>query len=281
MQKKNSGVLISLPVNRIQLFQFTYKTHLMFLIKLSLLLFCFAIPLLVVIILRGGAEQVLWKSVGNEISEEIVQLYFSQSIFLDLFYIPCFLIMGCGLTGAYSLMKRYTFGEGYLFKEDFFQGIKENGRECGMVTLCFSVVFYLVSTSKNLISLWNFNYYIGIVVFESIWKGILLCAYIFSLCQIVIYRNMIFRTMKNAVLFTFAELPKIAGIMAVTYLPLVLCFWVSSVIVVSIGLFIYLVIGFGNAVLVTTLYCQSCFDRMVNKRFYPELYRKGLFGEME
>lgn len=271
--------MLILPVNRVQFFKFTYRTNLILLIKLSLLLFCFAIPLLMVTMVRGGFEQLYWVGAAGEKTVQTLQFYFSQSVFLDLFYIPCFVVMGIGLSGAYSLMKAYTFGEGYLFKANFIRGIRENGKEGILITLFFGVTYYLVSTSKNLISMWNFDYYTLMMIFEGISGLVLLCAYVFAFCQMVIYRNPFVCTIKNSFLFTFSVLPKIIGIVAITYLPLVLCFSSSSGIILGIGLFVYLGVGFGNAVLVTTLFCQSCFDKMINAKYYPEIYRKGLFDK--
>lgn len=271
--------MLMLPVNRVQLFKFTYRTNLILLIKLSLLLFFFVIPLLVVTMVRGGFEQIYWTETAGEKTVETLQFYFSQSIFLDLFYIPCFLVMGIGLSGAYSLMKAYTFGEGYIFKVNFFRGIRENGKEGALITLFFGVLYFLVSTSKNLISMWDFEYYTVMVIFEGVSGLVLLCAYVFALCQMVIYRNSFVRTVKNSLLFTFSVLPKIVGIVAITYLPFILCFSSSFGIVLGIVLFVYLGLGFGNAVLVTTLFCQSCFDKMINVKYYPEIYRKGLFDK--
>lgn len=213
--------------------------------------------------------------------ENELQLYLSQSIFMDLFYIPCFIIWGIGLCGAYSVMKNYVFGEGYILKRDFICGIRQNGKEVSAATLFFAVIFYLVCTSKNLVSMYDFAFYTVMVLFEVVCDVVLLAEYLFCLCQIVIYDNSIGRTIKNSFYFTFSVFPQMLGILLISYLPFVLCFCVPSGILLGIGLFTYFALGFGNAVLSTTLFCQSCFDKMINIRYYPEIYRKGLFDDGE
>lgn len=278
MSDKKS-VLISLPVNRVQLFKFTFKHQWSMLVKLSLLLTLFALPLFILGLFKGvvSADLFLQMEKAPE-NTELIKQYFSQQIFLDMFYIPTLVIFSIGLSGAFSVIKQFTFQEGFVFFKSFFKGIKKNGREFVLVTLFYSVVYYLVLFLQNYLSLMNFELYLMVVIFATIISIIIFSMAIFAYTQIPIYTNSILRTIKNSFLFTFSKVWKICGIILITFGPLLIVSVFQSYIVSIIIYLLYIFIGFGYCILFTSLYCHSVFDEVVNKVHFPEIYRKGLYN---
>lgn len=273
---------ISLPVTRRQLFGFTYRTHLPFLMKLSLLLTLFALPLYAVEIVT----QVFQSGVLSDFSAtgdiSYYRLYLSRNLFFALLRVPAGMILSVGLTGAFALMKAYTFADGYTFWGSFRQGIREDARRSLPVSLFFAVVSYLAEFSRCFLSMRDISWYVPAAVVATVLQLLMLGAYLFCMCQIPIYRASCPRLIKNGFLFTGKCLFGIVGIALVSLAPVPAAglFGSLTVIFVTAGLFAFLL--FGNGILLITLYCQHCFDELINRDHYPEIYRKGLFdGEHE
>jgi len=282
MKNLNNGgkTVIGLPVTRRQLFKFTFRTHFTFLVKLSLLMSAFALPLFFVIIFNGFFAGNL--VITPETTTAEINAVLSRQIFLDLLYIPAILILSLGFAGAYNLMKEYAMQDGYSFTHSFFGGIKKNGLEFFYLGLFFSIVFYLTQFAINYLTIININYYVPAVFVMAIILVVVMDAVVFALCIIPVYRNKFLRTLKNSFLFAFAKLPTITGIVLITYLPLFVVHFFGITLLNAIIIAVYIIIGFGNSVLVTTLYAHHCFDESVNKKSFPEIYRKGLYnGEIE
>lgn len=281
---KNDDILINLPVTRRQLFKFTYRRHLGLLFKLSMFLSLFALPLILVYLIKGSLAADVLKEFNNE---NIVK-YLSTEIYTDLLYIPALGIFSLGLAGSFTLMKQYVFQEGFLFLKSFFLGIKKNGKEFFIVTLIYSIIFYLINFAKNYFAILDVSYFILGTIISAVLLLILLCTALFSYTMIPIYKNSISRTIKNSFFFTTNKMYKIIGIALITIVPLFIIpyinvFFVKEVagIILGVTLLIYMFIGLGHSVLTSTLYCHHVYDELVNQDNYKELYRKGLYNEDE
>lgn len=280
----DKDVTINLPVTRRQLFKFAYRRYLGFLIKLSLLLCLFAIPLMLVYILKGSISgQIL-----NEFTNENIVKYLNTEVYTDLLYIPSLVIFSLGLAGAFTLMKQFVYQEGFVFLKSFFLGIKKNGKEFSLVTLIYSIIFYLINFSKNYFAIIDISYYVTMTIISIILILILLCCSLFSYTMIPIYKNKITRTIKNSFFFTTNQMYKIIGVACITVIPLFIIpyiniFFVKEVaaLILGITLLIYMIIGLAHSVLTITLYCHHVYDKLINQDNFKELYRKGLYDENE
>lgn len=276
MKRKESFSIFNLN-SRWDVFKFTYKTHFTFLMKLSFLLTLFAIPLFVTLVLKGLFLDSVLKGMNESNQAKVLYQYFSLDIYLSLLYIPSLLIFSIGLSGAYTLIKKYSFQEGYIFSKTFFLGIKENVKKFLGVTLFYSIVFYLILFTRDYISILNFKYYLPSTLVVVIFLILLLCNVIFAYGQIPIYTNSVFRTIKNAFLFTFYALPKTFLVFLGTMGPLLIVSFFSNTILSAITILVYTIIGFGHMVLATSLFTESYFDKVINETQFPSIYRKGLY----
>lgn len=268
---------ISLPINRWQLFKFTYRNHLSLIIKLSLMIAIFSIPLFTFLIVKNVFANALLSQINQDNELIILQRYYYQEIILDIFYIPCFVILAIGLSGGFFVMKKYLYQEGFTFFKDFRNGIKKS-KEFILSTLILSIVLYLLLFLKNFLSYINFQYYIPLSIFVFIIVFLLVNVSIFTYCQIHIYSNNIFHLIKNALCFSFNQLFKVSLINLITIFPLVLFMNFQNAVLTIIIILIYFIIGFGNCLLITMLYSCSVFDELINKDRFPSIYRKGLYN---
>ena len=278
MEKK---INISLPINRWQLFKFTYRNHLSLIIKLSLMIAIFSIPLFTFLIVKNVFANALLSQINQDNELIILQRYYYQEIILDIFYIPCFVILAIGLSGGFFVMKKYLYQEGFTFFKDFRNGMKKS-KEFILSTLILSIILYLLLFLKNFFSYINFPYYIPLSIFVFIIIFLLVNVFIFTYCQIHIYSNNIFHLIKNSLCFSFNQLFKVSLINLITIFPLVLFMNFQNAVLKIIIILIYFIIGFGNCLLITMLYSCSVFDELINKDRFPSIYRKGLYnGEDE
>lgn len=275
----NKETRIFLPINRIQLFKFTYKYNIAFLIKISLMVSIFAIFLFLTLIYYCAFVSSFFSS--KEINDENLKMFFSRVNIINLLFLPSLLIFSIGLSGAFYLMKNLLFQEGYLFFKTYLKGIRINAKEFVLVTLFYSVIIYLLLYSWNYLSYINFAFYVPYSFVVILIILIIMSMLMYSYCQIVIYKNSIFTTIKNSFLFTIKDLFRSFGILAISFFPLLLSFFINQAVFSLIVFIIYICIGFGHSILVISLYCQSQFDKYVNKTNYPEIYKKGLFNEEE
>lgn len=278
MEKK---INISLPINRWQLFKFTYRNHLSLIIKLSLMIAVFSIPFFTFLIVKNVFANALLSQINQDNELIILQRYYYQEMFLDVFYIPCLMVLSIGLSGGFFVMKKYLYQEGFTFFKDFKNGMKKS-KDFILSTLILSIIIYLLLFLKNFFSYINFQYYIPLSIFVFIIIFLLVNVFIFTYCQIHIYSNNIFHLIKNSLCFSFNQLFKVSLINLITIFPLILFMNFQNAVLKIIIILIYFIIGFGNCLLITMLYSCSVFDELINKDRFPSIYRKGLYnGEDE
>ncbi len=265
-----------LPSTRVELFKLTYRTQLSFLIKLSLLTSLFALPLFLCMILigmLGGAVPLDAENVA-----ELFRAYLTNRIYIELLYVPAVVMLFVGFAGAFTLTKKYVCSDGYSVAKSFFGGIRDNGREYVIHGTIFGVLFYLVLFARNFAAVYNAALYVPMTIVGGVIFIIAADCAAFTACALPIYANSVFRTVKNSFLFACNKLPVITGVLIITFVPLIIVSFFGSTAATAVVVLLYAIIGFGNAVLVCTLYCQSCFDRLVNEKEFPEIFRKGLYS---
>ncbi len=258
----------TLPRTRMQLLRWTYRTQKALLFKISLAVSLFAIPLFFVEGMRGVSLGLLEQ-----------KDFLNTDGILSLLYIPAWILLGLGLCGCFGVMKAYTFQEGVWFFLTFRESLKENGKESLKASFLFALMYYLVHFTANFFVLQKPQWQAAVVIVEEAVQILWMGAWVFALCQIPIYRNPVLRTFKNAWIFTFARLPKLLGVLAVTLLPLKAAGFFGIPALTAGVLLAYILLGFGHSILVSTLFCQDSFDRLVNRVHYPQIYRRGLYEE--
>ncbi len=256
------------PENRRQLFFFTWRTQKTLLLKISLAVSLFILPLLFTEGLRGVSSAYFAEDPAGRMNLDSL---------VSLLYIPAWLVLSVGLCGCFGVMKAYTFQEGVWFFLTFRESLQENAGQSLKLSLLFSVLYYLIHFAANSVILQMPQWELAVKIAEAALLALWLGAWIFGLCQIPIYKNGTLRTVKNAWLFTFARMPGLLAVLLAGFLPLRLVWFFGIPQVSAAVLLVYILLGFGHSILLSTLFCQSCFDEIVNKTHYPGIYRRGLY----
>lgn len=268
----------SLPANRKQLYFQAFRTALPTLIIISLWVSLFALPLVAAKIWRDTAQSQLLQKLADDPS--LYSTYLSQEVTWDLISLPTFVIFGIGLYGAHCSAKAYAFGDGYTASGTFFKGIATDFWRCLATTAMFGATFFLISFAKNYIGItFGESGYAVATVLQWVFGAVVACAYTFCLCQMPVYKASIWRLFSNSFLLAFAKLPQTVLAIAAGYLPFFVAKLVNNDIVTLVIVAVYASIGFAHGTMITTLYCHSALDQLVNKRLYPQIYRKGLYDD--
>lgn len=268
---------LTLPTNRRQLFVQAYKTAFSTLIKLSLLISLFAIPLIVLIMVKNIDLSYLLAEAEN--IQDFNRIYFTHDIVWNATYIPALVILSIGFCGAHYVMKAYAFGDGYTLWKTFWKGIKSDFKRCLIISVLFAVIYFLISFAHCYITILSQDWFTATYILKWVLVLFVACAYAFCVSQLPIYQGSAFRMFSNSFLLTFSSLPKSVLSITLSYLPLFIAYVVSNNILTIVIAALYISIGFANASLVTTLFCHETLDKLVNENRYPEIYRKGLYDE--
>lgn len=274
--RKEDFALSDLPDNRGKQFFDIFKNDWKTLFLSGLILFLFSIPFLTLEFFHWFTVINLPIQLQNQGIDDVT-IYSSlqlTEVLYELGLILCNLIIAIPLAGLARVLKRLVHGEGVLFKDDFFTGIKQNIWH--FLLLMFIYSFLRFASQFTYIYIKNIPIVSEIVVGVS--TGILFILFVpiilFMFAQDAIYKMNIWTNFKNSyqlairsilVMLIFSLL--IFGTYFISYIPLIyveLIVW-GFIIIISPLYFLSL-----------SLFTMSKFDRYINKDNYPEVYRKGL-----
>ena len=311
MQGKNGGLInrlimgkeksegyarASLPSNRWELWWDLFKGNLSKLFLLNLLIAVFFVPLFVLIYVMGNATAV-YGSMG-EFSRNVGIGYpaipdmtgISETIAVTvnrnyLLFLPLtMLVASVGLSGGAFVMRNIVWTEGIFLMSDFWHGVKENYLKTMVVTLIFSVIFYLtqlaVSYSDFLVAIGEAN-----ATLMNIAKAFtyILCAFFFiaTLWAVVInvtYELSLGALIKNALVMSLGLILRNVIFVALSLIPFVLYYVGGMLSMISV--LIILLIGFSWALLILTDYAQWAFDKFVNDKIAGAKKNRGIYQKV-
>lgn len=267
-----SDISLSLPTTYWQLFKFTYKTNFLLILKISLALAIFCLPLLILLYIRSRITNGL-------LTEGIISDVMKFRGWFGFVLLIGFLIFSIGVSGALYTMKKHIYNEGVIFKRDFFAGIKKNALPTLGITLFY---FGILSILNYFINLFSFQseipYYPILLVIFILLSIVLYMMWVISINIIPIYKCSFLMIIKNSFLMTFAKLPWNLLSLLVTITPFIIAWYIGFAPVLYAFVLVYVAIGFGNSVLVVSLINAYIFDELVNKKQFVEAYRRGLFS---
>ncbi len=284
-----------LPGTRFQLFKDVFFNRFGALVKINLLtlLFCLpAIAWLVIMSMIKRADGALLSysaniGAGTGLPVTDVSLLgqaraFRFDIQTYLVLIPCIMIAGIGLSGAFYVMRRLVWGEGVSVGGHFFRGIKMN-----FFPFLWSSLFAGVSFALVMINIGIYNNMTDVhVAFRiigiagSIIQFILLFSmFIFLTTQAVTYKLKTWPLIKNSFLFAIALLPTNILILALSVIPFLL-FLLPSILLMLV-LLLFALFGFSFIILLWTVYAHWAYDRFINDKVEGAVKNRGMYKKTE
>ncbi len=273
------------PVSRFEVFKNIFKNSLGKLVIISLLTFLFALPLfiwLTLSVLAINGYVVDYAVADTVLKEQLLIKIFNTKVIMCMVSVPLAVLFSVGLAGAYYVIRKLVWDEGFMLMRTYSHGIKNNAKPFMLSTLFASVIVAICVVGYNYI---NINpMVVGWVKIASFFILILLAILtviiqMFVYTQIVIYELPLQKIIKNAIIFALVRIPSNIGIMLITALPMIIIFVVPHIISQIVGGFLLAIIGLSFIILVGTLYGHSVYDKYINKENHPEIFEKGIISK--
>lgn len=235
-----------MPDNRFKMFFTVLRIRIWKLIQLNLLYAIFWLPTFALVYLQG--------IVSYETNEPLSILFF-------LLLIPCLMIAGPATAGVSYVVRDWSRDEHAWLFSDFKDAWKENWKESlllmlinGLAILVFyvNVLFYRQMAFEQ----WGF---LVLFYFTIVIGAVFLMMNMFFFPMLVTYKLKVRQIIKNAFIFTIAELPRNIFIGLIWGGLFVL----STSYLMSIPVFI---LGLTLPMLVSISYCNWVFDKYLNRR---------------
>ena len=234
-----------MPDNRFKLFFTVLKIRFWKLIQLNLLYSIFWLPTFILLYLQG--------IVSYKTKEPLSILFF-------LILIPCFMIAGPATAGVTYVIRDWSRDEHAWLFSDFKDAWKENWKESLLIMLINGIVllvFYvnMLFYRQMAVEKWGF---LVLYYFIMVMGFIYLMMNMFLFPMLVTYKLKVRQIIKNAFIFTIAELPRNIFIFAIS----AGLFLLSTSYLLSIPVFI---LGLTLPMLISISYCNWVFDKYLNK----------------
>ncbi len=270
---KNDFKEDNLPSNRKEVFIDCLKLRLFDFFKIGLLIFLFALPLLIAGLVKDTLLFNLLDSLnGGQISEEdFNDAYTLLLLGYYLVEIVCLIIFSLGLAGSLRVIRQIAWGEAVFFIQDFFEGIKLNIKHFIIYFLFIGTFIFL----NHLVMIFDIQYEIIKAIPFGISVFVLFPPLLYSLAETLMYTNGVIAEYKNGFALYIKTFP--GTILATSIILLPLLFELISLFIVKyIVISVFIILFFPIILLGEFLFFNSRLDKYVNKESYPEIYDKGI-----
>lgn len=266
-----------LPSTRRKQFSDIFKNNFKKVALVGLFIALFAFPLLVSHLVTTGYLPLLYNEAINKGNSQndanliCVSMYFFASLVNILFYA----LLGVGVSGSVRILRNLVFNEGILVKDDFFKGVKLYWKPYVFIFVFFGVI---VSTFNGLNFLFYFNNTVQImlVVFKVIFTVTIMPILFIYLSLSIFYEDTKTNRLVTSTKIYIAYFLKYLAF--IPWLPLIYIFvpLIGQIAVRLLVEILIFMVAMPFFMLTFHLFMVSIFDEVINKKQYPEIYRKGL-----
>ena len=248
------------------------------LLLLGMWLLIFAIPF---IFLQSFSNIFIYtylnKNGGGLTLEEAKSFELTVTIFKDILLIVTYMIFSIGLAGSIRIIRNLVYGEVIFFKNDFILGIKKYWK----IALFNSFVFGLFKGSTNVLSYLVNNY--GSYEYLHLLNGfaigffyILIIPIIyFAVSLSITYELTFLKTFTISLRFTLVNLLISLAFSSILF-AMSFIYYIGILLVVDLILIISIVFICPLYILIWHLFVTSKFDKFINEKQFPAIYKKGL-----
>ena len=266
-----------LPNDRKQLLSYMLKNKFSKIYKNHLLMALFFIPLVVWGILTMSYSDMLFSLDPREgivlLPEYWVTVYITA--------IPLWMLAFVGIAGGLNVLRKLAWSDPVILIHDFIHGIKASGKQMAFVGFLWASAYSLIRYAID----WLGFYYRVFDDSASIVFGIFVCLFVmlvtvgmtvYMACMSSMYNVNAKELLVGAFKLYFADFLPATGVIILSLLPVVIFLSLGYAITTLIAYILTLAIFIGILVIPMVLMCQHSFDRIINKKDYPDYYGKGL-----
>ena len=266
-----------LPKNRRELLLYMLKNKFWKIYKNHLVMALFFIPL------------VAWRVLTMSYSNFVFSLDFQEKIanFADHWLtvyvtaIPLWAIAFVGLAGGLNVIRKLAWSDPVTFKTDFFKGIKASGKQLALIGALWGIAYSLIRYALDWLNL----YFEATDGDTGAVFGIFVCYFVllfaigltvYSSCMASLYNVTLKQLFVGAFKLYFADFFLATGVILLCLVPFVILAFASRIFVILLGYLFILGLLIGFVIIPPFLVCQHTFDRVINKKDYPNYYGRGL-----
>ena len=265
----------NLPKTRKKQFLYLLKTRLHKLFYINLLVFLFAMPLMLwhtlCLAYSFSFGEITVENIGGYISF-LVYYKAIPNVFLTV-------LAFLGIAGGLHIIRLISWGEPVSLVKTFFRGIRLNIKQFSIIGFIVGIVAALYDFAFTMVS------YAGgdsPFVLGMSFCGLLLSAvimfsisiFLLTLCST--YNIKLTTALKNSIILFVKNIFKTLKTLCITILPLAVIFAIGNIYLDLIAQVILGLFGFSYCILKISLYANEFYDEYINVKDYPEFYRKGL-----
>lgn len=276
-QKSDDFTSDNLPVTRRQQFFALFKSRFGIFFRANLLCAPFWVLLLVWDMLAAGYVDTFTQNMSAaEKFSHLINLtllrYGTDSILLGL--------ASVGLAGVFYLARKLCWGQPVKVFHDFIDGIKRSWKQFFLIGLLLglfvTLMEYLISVCALTMSADNAFLWTTAICLCYVAMIIALIIAMFAFAQASLYNVTTFKLFLNSFALTFKKLLSSLGVVCITAVPMIVCWFLPWALAKLIVLCLALTVGICYAVAVQTEFCLYVFDRYINAKEYPDFVGMGL-----
>lgn len=193
--------------------------------------------------------------------------------------ILCFMAFSVGLAGASRIVKCLCFGEGVLFKSDFFAGIKKYWKPFLLAGFFAGLFYFLVTyVSAMFAPLSQGNGGIGVAsgLTIGVYYALIVPLLLFSVAQATLYELPLVKNIANSMRFLIVRYYVIIVFALIIYgVSLITLIVYPLIMILAYLAFVILLLPF--FILSFHLFALDLFDKYINEDNFPQIYKKGLY----
>lgn len=272
-----------LPKNRAKLFLYMLKNKPLKIYLNHWLIALFFLPLIVWSVLTMRYTDWLFSLSAEEGIAHLVEYWFTVYVSA----IPLWVIGFVGLSGGLNVLRKLAWSDPVILKTDFLRGIKLSTKQFALVGLLWGIAYAIL---RYMIDWLGFYYRVFDNSLSSIF-GIFLCILlllmligltVYMCCMSSLYNVTMRQLIVGSFKLYFSDFFLATGVIILSLSPIILVSLTDYAIAHLVGYFLIFALLLGVMIIPPFLVCQHSFDRVINKKDYPDYYGRGLsFGTYE
>lgn len=286
----------SLPSNRWELFWDVLKGRFWKLIILNLMVvLAMILPVMLYIFMtasigNAGADLPYSAAIGGgyPVMPDVSLLGLSMEIQIKnmafTLLIPALLVAAVVLSGVFYIMRNLVWEEGVFMANDFWKGFKDNILFFLVIMLIEGVVLWLTNYSLNSVAYLDFlgqgSWFFTVSKYITVVVAVFITIMVFYMMTLTVtYKLTLWQLIRNSFILTLGLLPQNLFFLVLCFAPLLLVLLFPPLI--TIGLMIYLVIGFSGAILGWTTYNHWVYDKFINDKVPGAQKNRGIYQKVD
>lgn len=272
-----------LPSNRKKLFSYMLKNKLWKIYKNHFLIALFFAPLIVWGILTMNYTDFVF---GLEASEGITH-FIEYWVTVYVTAIPLWSLAFLGLAGGFNVLKKLAWSDPLILKTDFLNGIKSSGKQLAFIGFLWGTVYAFIRYAID----WLGFYYRVFDNSYSVVFGIFVCYFVliaivgytvYLVCMASTYNVTIKQLFVGGFKLYLSDVFLATGVILLCLSPIAILMITNLAVVILLAYLLILGLLLGFLIIPPFLVCQHTFDRIINKKDYPNYYGRGLsYGTYE